>query len=409
MSDVSSEDEPTGPGDADLLARSPWRWWRQQMPVVQRWAYFDHAAVAPLPGPTADRLAAFAAQAAAQGDVDWLEWSGEVEQMRASAARWLGADADEIAMIPNTSYGINIVAEGLDWQSGDNVVLPAGEFPSNLFPWLQQQDRGVEVRVVGEPDRGADLDKITEAIDDSTRLVAASWVGYATGYRLDVDALVERAHRRGALVFLDAIQGLGVFPLDLSRTRVDFLAADGHKWLLGPEGAGLAFVRRQHIDRLRCRTVGWNSVKNAHLFGGAKFELRDSAARFEAGSANMAGLLAMHRSLQIFWQVIEQHGPDAIARRVLELVAELSEALAAAGCELSVPAKKDNRSGIVTFRIPGVEPAEFRKRALEAGVVVSCRGGGVRASVHAYNDAADIEKLILQVRAAQQTVQEPTK
>ena len=377
---------------APPLQDDPWGWWRSQMPVTGRWAYFDHAAVAPLPGPTAERIAAFATQAAQQGDVDWLDWSADVEQMRRSAADWLHADSDEIAMIPNTSYGINIVAEGLDWQPGDNVVVPSGEFPSNLFPWLQQRDRGIEVRVVGDDHQPPDLEKIDAAIDQRTRLVAASWVGYASGYRLDVDELVQRAHAKNALVFLDAIQGLGIFPLDLSKTPVDFLAADGHR-MLGPEGAGLAFVRRQHLHQLRCRTVGWNSVKNAHLFSGAAFDLRDSAARYEAGSSNMMGLLAMHRSLQVFWQVIATHGTHAIGDRILDLVDQADQWLKAAGATTSVPAQRARRSGIVNFQIPGVEPADFRKQAMQAGIVVSCRGGGVRASIHAYNTESELQRL----------------
>ncbi len=403
MTDADPAESPA------LLSRSPWDWWRAQMPVVDSWAYFDHAAVAPLPGPTADRIHDFARQAATQGDVDWLQWSADVEQLRASAAQWLAVESEEIAMIPNTSYGINIVAEGLDWQPGDNVVLPAGEFPSNLFPWLQQRDRGIEVRIVGDEQTPPDLQQIDAAIDGRTRLVAASWVGYANGYRLDVDGLVERAHRKNALVFLDAIQGLGIFPLDLSRTRVDFMAADGHKWMLGPEGAGLAFVRRQHLNRLRCRTVGWNSVKNSHLFGGAEFDLRDSAKRYEAGSANMVGLLAMHRSLKIFWEVIAQHGPQAIGNRVLELVDLADRLLVEAGASTRVPPQAANRSGIVTFSIPGVDPVAFRQQALQAGIVVSCRGGGVRASIHAYNNADDIHRLANEVRTAIQSCEEATR
>lgn len=383
---------------SDALLKTPWAWWRSQMPVVQRWAYFDHAAVAPLPGPTAQRIGDFATQAAEQGDVDWLQWSGDVEQMRRSAATWMGADPAEIAMIPNTSYGINIAAEGIDWQPGDNIVLPAGEFPSNLFPWLQQRDLGVEVRVIGSEGSPPDLDEIDAAIDSSTRLVAASWVGYASGYRLDIDRLVRIAHAKNSLFFLDAIQGLGVFPIDLGQTPVDFLAADGHKWLLGPEGAGLAFVRRKHLESLRCRTVGWNSVKNAHLFGGAEFDLRDTAARYEAGSANMVGLMAMHRSLKLFWQVIEAHGPNSIAERVLDLVEEAVELLREAGAIPQVPEERCHRSGIVLFQIPGIDPAAFRQTALDEGVVVSCRGGGIRASIHAYNDREDLLRLAAVVR-----------
>lgn len=383
-----------------LLESDPWVWWRDQMPVTERWAYFDHAAVAPLPAPTAARMGQLAGQVAAEGDVSWLDFASELDRLRDGIASWIDADAEEIALIPNTSYGINLVAEGIRWQPGDNVVLPAGEFPSNLFPWLQQESEGVEVRIVGAAGTPPDLEAIGNAIDDRTRVVAASWVGYASGYRIDVDQLCQLAHSRGALVFLDAIQGVGPFPISVRETPVDFLAADGHKWMLGPEGAGFAYLRKDHLNQLRCRTVGWNSVKNAHLFSGASFDLKPTAARFESGTYNMAGLLALHQSLQIFWQVAARHGRDAIARRVLSLVSEAQRQLTAAGAESFLPAEESHRSGIVSFSVPGVEPAEFRKQALAAGVVVSCRGRGVRASLHAYNDGEEIERLAACVREA---------
>lgn len=385
------------PNESAVLASStihdPWQWWRSQMPVTRRWAYFDHAAVAPLPTPTAQAIQSFADQAACQGDVDWLQWAGDVEDMRRSIADWLHVQPLEIAMIPNTSFGINIVAQGLDWQPGDNVVVPRDEFPSNLFPWLQQKDRGVEVRLIGSSDVPPTVDEFSAAIDQRTRVVTASWVGYASGHRLEIEKLVQLSHDRGALFFLDAIQGLGVFPLNLRDVPIDFLAADGHKWLLGPEGAGLAFIRQCHLERLRCPAVGWNSVKQAHLFGEAQFDLKASASRFEAGSANMIGLQALHQSLQIFWKIQQDFGIQAIADRVLGLADQAERLLHAAGADTALPRRCVNRSGIVPFNVAGIDPAGFRKLALQHGVVVSCRGGKIRASIHAYNNLDDLQKL----------------
>ncbi len=363
------------------------------MPVAARWAYFDHAAVAPLPQPTVDRIAAFASEASSEGDTVWPQWAKEIETFRHGVAASLHAEVEEIAFVPNTTFGINMIAEGWPWQPGDNVVIPAGEFPSNQFPWQNQQSRGVELRVVGQPGEPVDLEALAAAIDDHTRVVAASWVGYANGYRLDVDRLVEIAHARGAVVCLDAIQGLGVFPLDVQQTPIDFLAADGHKWMLGPEGAGVAFIRRTLLEKLRCSVVGWNSVKGGQHFGEAAFQLRDDAARYEGGSANTMGLLAMHRSLQIFWQLQERLGRAAIGERVLELVAEAAERLTAVGARVAVPADRRRRSGIVPFQVPGHPPASVRTACLEAGIVVSCRGGAVRASLHAYNSLEEIDRL----------------
>ncbi len=327
------------------------------------------------------------------GDTVWPQWAARVEQLRASAAEWLSADSSEICVVPNTSTGINLVAEGFPWQSGDNVVLPDGEFPSNLFPWQNQQARGVEVRIVPRRDGRVLVEDLMAHVDSSTRLIAVSWVGYASGFRVDLDQLVHEAHRRGVLVFLDAIQGLGMYPLDVSKTPVDFLAADGHKWLLGPEGAGVAMIRREHLERLRCCHVGWGSVKNSYNYASPKLELRDSAARFEPGSANMIGVTALAASIGMFHDVRRVHGVDAISARVLALAERLDQSLRGVGVPTRLPNEEDHRSSIVTFDVPGVDPAEVRRRLLEEKVVVSCRDGGVRASIHAYNNDEDLDRL----------------
>jgi cysteine desulfurase/selenocysteine lyase len=390
---------PGPPASEPEISTSPWRWWRDRMPITSEWAYFDHAAVAPLSLPAAQASHNFADQAAEFGDTVWPQWAAKVEHLRTLMAQLLGCDSAEVCMVPNTTTGINLVAEGWPWRPGDNVIVPEGEFPSNLFPWQNQQSRGVEVRVV--PRRGDEIlvEDLIARVDDATRIISVSWVGYASGFRLDIDALVQAAHSRGVFVFLDAIQGLGMYPLDLSKTPVDFLAADGHKWLLGAEGAGIAMIRAEHLDRLRCGNVGWSSVKNAYNYGAPSFELRDDARRFEAGSANMIGTAALTASLEMFSQVREHHGDDAIASRVIGLTESLDELLRAEGAITRLPKSPANRSGILTFTVPGVEPAEVRRRAFEQKVVVSCRDGGVRASIHVYNDADDLARLVDVVRS----------
>lgn len=372
----------------------PWSWWRELMPVSRRWAYFDHAAVAPLPKPAADCLLEYARQASEDGDTVWLQWAADIERLREGIANWLSVSANEIALVPNTTFGINLVAEGFRWQAGDNVVIPGGEFPSNQFPWQNQARRGVELRIVPSYGGRVDLDGIRRAIDARTRIVAASWIGYASGYRLPVDDLCQLAHERGCLVFLDAIQGLGPFPLDLSQSPVDFMAADGHKWMLGPEGAGLTFIREQHLDMLDCTPIGWNSVKGSLSFSGASMELKPTAARYEGGSQNFAGHLALHRSLEMFWQVLSCHGSNAIAERILSLHAYARDGLRKKGVRLISDWYRSCRSGIITFAPNNLEPNELRTRLADAGVAVSCRGGGVRMAIHAYNTQSDIDRLL---------------
>ena len=328
--------EPNLSGKAELqshddaspaIGTHPWDWWRSQMPIVESWSYLDHAAVGPLSGPAAAAIEQYARQATREGDTVWPQWAANLDQLRRGFAELLNAESDEICLIPNTSTGINLIAEGFPWQPGDSVVVPEGEFPSNHFPWQNQAWRGVQLRLVPRRQGRVLIDDLFSQVDRSTRMIAVSWVGYASGFRVELDELVERAHRLGVLVCLDAIQGAGVFDLDLREIDVDFLAADGHKWLLGPEGMGFAMIRKRHIDRLRCGNVGWNSVRNAFNYADPKMDLRSSAVRFEPGSANMVGAAALLASLKLFLEVRRIHGPNAIENRVLELANELHQRL----------------------------------------------------------------------------------
>ncbi|MCA9135219.1 MAG: aminotransferase class V-fold PLP-dependent enzyme [Planctomycetales bacterium] len=379
--------------DTDLRA-DPWGWWRKKMPISQKWAYLDHAAVGPLSSPAADALRKYATEAETEGDTVWPNWSRRVETLRQQFAAFLTTEADEICFVPNTSTGINLVAEGFPWNSGDSVVIPEGEFPSNLFPWQNQQSRGVQLRVVPRRDGRVDVDDLFAHVDQSTRIIALSWVGYASGFRVDLETVVHRAHELGVLVFLDAIQGLGVFDLNLAQIDVDFLSADGHKWLLGPEGFGVAVIRKRHLQTLRCGNVGWNSVRNTFNYAKPEFDLRQSAARFEPGSANMAAAAALGGSLEIFSAIRQVHGPNAIGNRVLTLSEELDHRLREIGVHSRMPADRQHRSGIVTFDVPDQDPAAVRNRAIEQGCVVSCRDGGIRAGIHAYNTSQDLERLV---------------
>jgi len=376
---------------AELLASAEaWIEFRRQMPIARRWAYFDHAAVAPLPAAARAALVRWVDQAAEEGDTVWLEWSRRVEDARRLAARLLGADPAEIALVRSTTEGISLVAEGFRWKAGDNVVTLDNEFPSNLYPWMNLAERGVETRRVATDAGRVDLARLAQACDARTRIVSISWVGFASGWRSNLDDLAELAHRRGALLFVDAIQGLGAFPLDVGRTPIDFLAADGHKWLLGPEGAGLLYVRREHLDRLRPLGVGWHSVVQGADYSRIALDLKPTAARYEGGSQNMAGFIALAESLEL----LLGFGAAAIGRRILEITDLACDRLARAGYPIASPREADHRSGIVLFETPGRDPQQVLGRLQQAGVVVRMRAGKLRISPHAYVNEADVERLI---------------
>jgi len=373
-----------------------WAEFRRQMPVVRRWAYLDHAAVAPLPEPARAALTGWAQEAALDGDTLWPSWARQAEELRGLLAKLIGASSDEIAVVHNTTEGINFVAEGFPWEPGDNLVTLADEFPSNQYAWMNLASRGVETRRIATAEGVVDLHRVAAACDRRTRIISVSWVGYQSGWRNDLDRLAELAHAHGALLFVDAIQALGVTPLDVTHTPVDFLAADGHKWLLGPEGAGVFFIRREHLDRLRPMGLGWHSVAHDHDFTRIELVLKPTAARYEGGSQNMVGAIALKASLEL----LARFGSAALCQRIFEITDLACQRLESLGARIRSDRSPEHKSGIVIFDFPGRDPVQIRKRCLEKGVVLSCRGGGLRISPHAYNDASDIERLIEAIRAA---------
>ncbi len=367
-----------------------WTVYRAEFPVARRWAFLDHAAVAPLSERARRALVEWADDMTENGVVNEGRWLKRVEEVRRLFARLLNADSSEIAFVKNTSEGIGFVAEGLDWQAGDNVVSAAEEYPANIYPWLNLRERGVEVRLV--PSRGPriELDDVRARLDSRTRLVSLSFVEYASGFRNDLDAIGALCRERGILFCVDAIQGLGVLPLDVRRTPIDFLAADGHKWLLGPEGAGVFFIRRELIERLRPVSVGWHSVVGAWDFSTIDFTLKPNAGRWENGTLNLGGIVSLGASLELLLEI----GIDSIATRVLELTDELCTRARTAGLEVFSSRRAEDRSGIVSLIVPGLEPREAVKRCRAAGIAINARAGRVRVSPHFYNSTEDLERLI---------------
>jgi selenocysteine lyase/cysteine desulfurase len=369
---------------------------REEMPAAEEWAYFDHAAVSPLTQPAADALRAWTDNILANGDTNWIESYRAVERTRAAAARLVGAREEEIALVPNTTVGLNLFAEGVDWRSGDNVVTLADEFPSNVYPWMNLASRGVETRRVPTETSGRlDLDRLAAACDARTRVVAVSWVGYATGYRHDLWRIAQIAHERDALFVVDAIQGLGAFPVDVAKTPVDALAAGGQKWLLSPEGAGIAYIRREHLERLRPFGLGSHSVVHESDYTRIELNLKPSAARYEGGAQNMCGMIALGSSLELLLEL----GIDAVASAILDITDHACLRLTEIGATIVSDRRPEERggqqrSGIVAFELPGRDSLAVKKHCLGKKAVLSCRSGRLRISPHAYNNEEDVERLI---------------
>jgi selenocysteine lyase/cysteine desulfurase len=368
-----------------------WATIRSHFPVTRRWAFFDHAAVAPIPDTAAAEMARYATVVGEHGIAAVSELVAGTTRVRQLAAKLINApDVHDVVFVPNTTVGIGLVAEGFPWQAGENVVLAAEEYPSNQYPWLNLQARGVEVRRVPSRGNRVSIDDVAAAVDANTRVLSASAVQFASGFRADLDALGELCRRGGVFFFVDAIQALGVFPIDVQKTPIDALAADGHKWMLAPEGAGFGYIRREWVDRLHPIGVGAHSVVHPFEYSTIDFTLKPHAGRWEGGALNVPGLWALGASLELLLTA----GIPNVAARVLELTDYLCERVTSAGCEVFSCRDGDARSGIVSFTKRGADQKAVMKRCRDAGVIVNCRADRLRASPHCYNTEDEVDRLV---------------
>jgi len=367
-----------------------WTALRNEFPVTRRWKFFDHAAVAPLTARAQKALVDWAADIAKNGLVHEKQWLQRVEETRGLAAKLIGADPLDIAFIKNTSEGIGIVAEGFRWKAGDNMVTAAEEYPANIYPWMNLRDRGVEVRRVPSQGNRLEIADLRAAMDNRTRLVSLSSVEFSSGFRNDLTTVGSLCRERGAYFFVDAIQSLGVMPLDVRQTPIDFLAADGHKWMLGPEGAGFFFIRRELIDLLHPVGIGWNSVQGARDSARIDFQLKPHAGRWESGTLNVAGITALGASLGLLHQI----GLEEVGDRVEQLTDYLCEQTQRKGLGVFSSRRHADKSGIVSLVVSGAEPQCIKRSCREAGVIINHRAGRVRVSPHCYNTHEEIDELL---------------
>ena len=363
---------------------------RSQFPILDNPApYFNHAAVGPWPRVTAEAARAFADENMRHGSKNYLDWLKREERLRRNLARMAGASsADDIALLKNTTEGISLVAAGLDWQAGQNVVLPANEFPSNRLPWLALAERGVTAREVDIRVPEDAEQALIDAMDRETRLLTVSSVQWTDGFRLDLERLGRACRERGVLFFVDAIQQLGALPMNVEAAFIDFLAADAHKWLLGPEGIAVFYCREERRPELKLQQHGWHMVDRFWDFDRDRWEPSSTALRFEAGTPNSIGQAALDASVTMFLEF----GMDSVVRRVLantdHLVRELSKL---PGVELRSQTAPERRSGIVSFVHESFDSNEIYRTLKAEGVNCAVRDGAVRLSPHFYQGEREIQ------------------
>ncbi len=380
------------PANRISSARSGWEWTRSLFPVTQELAYFNHAGVAPISSRVEEALRRYTGEATRLGAFQYPRFfDAEVERVRARAAQLLNANADEIAFVKNTTEGLGIVANGLDWQRGDKVVSCDLEYPSNVYPWWSLRDRGVETLMLRGREGRLPFASVEEALQNPrVRLLALSSVEFGSGARNDLDALGALCGERGVLFCVDAIQSLGCFPIDVEKSGIDFLAADGHKWLLSVEGCGIFFCSKRVTELLAPRIIGWRSVTNNLDFDSYHMDLQPGAGRFEEGTPNTPGIFGLGAAIDLLLEL----EVSAIGERVLALTDRLVAGLRARGAKIASPREPGAASGIVSFSIPGERPADTVRRLRAERIFVTERRGGVRASPHFYNSEDEVDRLV---------------
>jgi len=367
-----------------------WERYRDQFPVTKNRVYLNHAAVAPLSRRAAEAMQGLAQDALDYGSEHYQHWMATYEGVRAGAARLINATPAEIAIVKNTSEGIATVAIGIGWKPGDVVVAFEEEFPANFYPWKRLEALGVTIRWLSVFDDPARIDEAAKG----ARLLAISYVQYLSGYRVDLDAIGEICHRRGCFFFVDAIQGLGAFPVDVQSSHIDALAADGHKWLLGPEGCGLLYVRREVQDQIEPVEFGWTNVAKYADYASRDMSLRQDAGRYECGTLNTIGCFGLRAALDLLLEV----GIGNVSLAVQHLGDQIWDGARDLGFEILGRRSPATGAGIVSIRKPGVESPFIVRQLKDAGFIAAPRQGWVRIAPHFYIAPWEIEALLRELR-----------
>lgn len=363
-----------------------WERYRDEFPVTKNLIYLNHAAVAPL-----TRRAALAMQGLAQdaldfGSLHYGDWMATYEGVRTATARLIHADRREIAIVKNTSEGIATVAMGIGWKRGDVVVAFEEEFPSNFYPWKRLEAMGVEVRWLSVFD---ELERIERAAKGA-KLLAISFVQYLSGYRVNLEAIGDICSRQGCIFLVDAIQGMGAFPIDVRVAKIDALAADGHKWLLGPEGCGVLFVRRELQEQIEPVEFGWTNVARYADYASRDMTLRPDAGRYECGTLNTIGCYGLRASIELLLEV----GIENVSTAVQALGDQIANGARELGFEMLGGRSGETGAGIVSIRKEGLDAHLIVKRLKDKGIIAAPRQGWVRLSPHFYIASAEIDQLL---------------
>lgn len=380
-----------------------------QFPQDSDIVYLNHAGVGAWPKRTGDAVTAFARESVARGAAGYPGWLKVEQRLRERCARLINAPATEdVALVKNTSEALSFIAYGLSWAPGDEVIINRSEFPSNRIVWESLQDQGVVVRdpVLKDPAHESPEDALIAAIGPRTRLLTVSAVQYGDGLRMDLRRLAAACREHGVLFCVDAIQQLGALQFDLNEVDADFVVADGHKWLLGPEGLGLFYCRASLRHELALTQYGWHMVADAGNYDSKEWRPAETARRFECGSPNLMGVHGLEASLAVLQDEVGMAAVEAGVRSNVQYLLERLER--SPELETLSDTVNERRSGIVVFRAPGRDNKRLYRSLMDDGIICAARGGGVRFSPHFYLEPGQLDYAVKRAEMLATKVPETT-
>jgi len=365
---------------------------QQEFGLDPKITYLNHAAVAPWPKRTSDAVKAFADENHHLGAKNYLKWIEKESVLRQQFTDLINAPSkDDIALLKNTSEALSIVAHGLSWSTGDNIVISNQEFPSNSVVWHSLKNQGVEVREVDLGSGENPEQALIAACDKQTRLLSISSVQYATGLRMNLSVLGKACKQRGILFCVDAIQSIGAFEFDVQAIHADFAMADTHKWMLGPEAVAMFYCRAELREQLELHEFGWHMLQEPTNYLDSDWKFSNTAKRFECGSPNMLGIHAASASLSLIAEI----GISAIQNLILEKTQFTIEQINKLSIlDLISNPDTERQSGIVTFSSQNIASQRLYESLMKNNVICAARGGGVRFSAHFYTDVHKIKTAV---------------
>lgn len=362
--------------------------YREQFPVTKKQVFLNHAATSPLSLRVETAVSDFYKECAKQASKDYKIWMSKVELIRKRIALFINGHADEIAFVGNTSEGLSLVAFGFNWKPEDAVMVPVPDFPANIYPWMHLRTRGVRINYIERKNGCIDVGDIKKQLVPKTRMLVLSSVDYVTGFAADLKEIGRFCKEKGIFLCLDAIQSLGVIPMDVQKSGIHFLVSGGHKWLAGPMGIGILFIDRKANDFITSTKIGWKSVVNEEDFN-IHFELKDNALRFEPGTMNLSGIFGLGEAIGL----LDEIGVENIYKKIISLNDYFIHELEKRKIVICSPLNRANRSGILSFE-PAGDPEKCFKFLVSRNIMVSLRQNKIRLSPHFYNNKSDAAKLI---------------